>query len=182
MRVRTFAAREAMKIHHAPEIRHPFRLHGQYLPFAHGRRRVSRAGGACRLLTHRVVDSAGTHDYYSGGPPDWRAMLAARRRGYDIAPLRARQVEVEDFDASTTFTRWTRQSLDLEAMRPEDREGSSALFLDVVPELGVREVPDPYDGGPEGFEQVLDLVERASDALVSAARRQVQHLAGRAGR
>lgn len=134
-------------------------------PTAEGvfRARAMRAG----LMDRVRVDSAATHDYHTGGPPDWRAIVAARKRGYDIAPLRARQIEFEDFARFDHIYAMDRTNLAyLEVLRPKDHRGVLALFLDVVPELGRSDVPDPYDGGPEGFELVLDLVERASDALV----------------
>jgi protein-tyrosine phosphatase len=113
------------------------------------------------------IDSAGTHDFYVGGPPDWRAAQAARKRGYDLAPLRARQFKVDDFARFDRIYAMDHMNLAaLAALRPSDHRGELALFLDLVPELGVREVPDPYNGGPAGFERVLDLVEQASTALV----------------
>jgi protein-tyrosine phosphatase len=124
---------------------------------------AARAG----LLSSMVIDSAGTHDYHIGAPPDRRAILAARKRGYDIAPLRARQVMAEDFRRFGHIYAMDESNLRaLQAMRPAGYDGVLGLYLDVAPELGLREVPDPYHGGPEGFEQVLNLVERASEALV----------------
>ena len=134
-------------------------------PTAEGvfRAAAARAG----LLTHLVIDSAGTLDYHVGAAPDRRAVLAARRRGYDIAPLRARQVVLEDFRRFHRIYAMDEVNLRiLKEMRPAGFAGDLALFLDLVPELGVREVPDPYYGGPAGFEEVLNLVERASEALV----------------
>lgn len=129
---------------------------------------VFRAMAAQAGIIGRVrVDSAATHDYYTGGPPDWRATIAARKRGYDIAPLRARQVEAADFARFDRIYAMDRMNLELlEDLRPKGYRGDLALFLDVAPELGVREVPDPYSGGTEGFERVLDLIEHASTALV----------------
>jgi protein-tyrosine phosphatase len=125
---------------------------------------AARAGIIGRIR----VDSAGTHDFYMGGPPDWRAAQAALKRGYDLAPLRARQVEVADFARFDRIYAMDRRNLEwLTDLRPRDHRGELGLFLDLVPELDVREVPDPYDGGPEGFELALDLIERASDALVA---------------
>jgi len=138
-------------------------------PTAEGvfRAMAARAG----IIGHIQVDSAGTHDYYAGGPPDWRATQAAQKRGYDLAPLRARQVEVEDFQRFDRIYAMDWMNLgQLEALRPRGHSGHLSLFLDVAPNLGVREVPDPYDGGPEGFERVLDLIERASEALVADIR------------
>ena len=129
---------------------------------------VFRAMAAQARIIGRVrVDSAATHDYYTGGPPDWRATIAARKRGYDIAPLRARQVEAADFARFDRIYAMDCMNLELlEDLRPKDYRGDLALFLDVAPELGVREVPDPYSGGTEGFERVLDLIEHASTVLV----------------
>ena len=136
--------------------------------------RSPTAEGVFRTLATRAglharvrVDSAGTHDFHTGGPPDWRATVAARKRGYDIAPLRARQVEVADFSRFDRIYAMDRLNLDLlDKLCPVDYRGELALFLDLAPELGVSEVPDPYCGGLEGFERVLDLVEQASAALV----------------
>ncbi len=138
-------------------------------PTAEGvfRAMAARAG----IIGHIHVDSAGTHDYYAGGPPDWRATQAAQKRGYDLSPLRARQVEVADFERFDRIYAMDWLNLgQLEALRPRDTLGQLSLFLDVMPELGVREVPDPYNGGPEEFERVLDLIERASEALVAKIR------------
>ena len=134
-------------------------------PTAEGvfRAHAARAGIIARLR----IDSAGTHDYYAGGPPDWRATQVAQKRGYDIAPLRARHVGVADFSRFDRIYAMDNLNLRvLEDLRPQEFRGDLGLFLDVVPALGVREVPDPYDGGPASFERVLDLVELASAALV----------------
>jgi len=128
---------------------------------------VFRTIAARTGLVGRVrIDSAGTHGYHVGSPPDWRATQAALKRGYDIAPLRARQVEVVDFTRFDRIYAMDRMNLGvLTDMQPKEFSGELALFLDVAPDLGVRDVPDPYDGGPEGFERVLDLIEHASAAL-----------------
>lgn len=120
-------------------------------------------------LSHRIhADSAGTGDWHVGDPPDRRAIQAARRRGYDLTALRARQVEIGDFDRFGWILAMDATNLRrLEAMRPGGYAGHLGLFLDLAPHLGVREVPDPYYGGPEGFERVLDLVESASAALLA---------------
>ena len=138
-------------------------------PTAEGVFRAHAARAA--IISQLRIDSAGTHDYYVGGPPDWRATQAAQRRGYDLTPLRGRQVEEADFARFDRIYAMDRMNLQvLTDLRPPDHQGQLALFLDLAPDLGVREVPDPYDGGPEGFERVLDLIERASDALVNELR------------
>ncbi len=120
-----------------------------------------------------VADSAGVGDWHVGSPPDRRAIQAAKRRGYDLTKLRARQVDVADFARFGWILAMDRTILrELEVLRPGEFAGHLGLFLDLAPELGVREVPDPYYGGAEGFERVLDLVEAASAKLVDRLRRQ----------
>jgi protein-tyrosine phosphatase len=138
-------------------------------PTAEGvfRESVGRAG-----LAHAIrADSAGTGDWHVGSPPDRRAIQAARRRGYDLTALRARQVAPVDFARFAWILAMDRSNLRaLEALRPTDFRGHLGLFLEFAPDLGVDEVPDPYYGGPEGFERVLDLTERACEGLVARVR------------
>jgi len=120
-------------------------------------------------LAGRVgIDSAGTGGWHVGNPPDWRAIAHAANRGYDLSPLRARQVARADFERHDWILAMDRSNLhDLEALKTRDYRGHLGLFLDLAPSIGVREVPDPYDGGPDGFDRVLDLIEAAGDALVA---------------
>ena len=118
-----------------------------------------------------VADSAGVGNWHVGSPPDRRAIRAAQRRGYDLTRLRARQVDAADFARFGWILAMDRAILrELEELRPGEFAGHLGLFLDLAPELGVREVPDPYYGGAEGFERVLDLVEAASPKLVERFR------------
>ena len=131
------------------------------------REHAERAGLGHRLL----IDSAGTGDWHVGEPPDHRAIVHARRRGYDLASLRARQVRRDDFSRFAWILAMDMGNLrDLVALRPRDYPGHLGLLLDFVPDVVAREVPDPYFGGPEGFEAVLDLMERASVALLARIR------------
>jgi protein-tyrosine phosphatase len=128
------------------------------------RDRAARAGVRDELL----IESAGIGDWHVGQPPDDRAIAHARRRGYDLSCLRARQVVREDFVRFDWILAMDLRNLrDLKALRPPDYAGHLGLFLDLAPELGLREVPDPYFGGADGFETVLELTERASDALLA---------------
>lgn len=114
-----------------------------------------------------TVDSAGTAAYHLGKAPDTRATEAARQRGYRLADFRARQVSVDDFHRFDWILAMDAQNLaDLEAIRPADSRAQLVLFLDLIDQPSGREVPDPYYGGDEGFEQVLDLCETASRALL----------------
>jgi protein-tyrosine phosphatase len=135
-------------------------------PMAEGvfRAAADRAGLAGRVR----ADSAGIGDWHVGLPPDARAIQAARRRGYDLTSLRGRQVEVADFARFGWILAMDEANLEaLTEMRPADFDGRLGLLLDFAPELGQREVPDPYYGGPEGFERVLDLVEPAMTGLIA---------------
>jgi len=114
------------------------------------------------------ADSAGTHGFYHAGEgADPRASESALRRGVDLSGHRARLLEREDLGRFDYVLAMDRENLRrIEALRG----GSSAkvaLFMDYAPEHPEREVPDPYYGGPEGFERVLDLVEAASEGLVA---------------
>lgn len=134
-------------------------------PTAEGifRERAARAGMADRI----VVASAGTGDWHVGEPPDRRAIAQAAKRGYDLRKLRARQVCEDDFQRFGWILAMDRANLrELASMRPPDHDGHLGLFLDLAPGLGAREVPDPYYGGTDGFEHVLDLIEAASDSLL----------------
>jgi protein-tyrosine phosphatase len=127
------------------------------------RQHAERAG----LLDELCIESAGIGDWHVGQPPDKRAITHGRRRGYDLASLRARQVTRADFARFDFILAMDLRNLrDLEALRPADYSGYLGLFLDFAPQLGVREVPDPYFGGADGFETVLELAERASEALL----------------
>ncbi|MGH8250410.1 MAG: low molecular weight protein-tyrosine-phosphatase, partial [Steroidobacteraceae bacterium] len=105
------------------------------------------------------VDSAGTHGYHVGSPPDQRAIEAARRRGIDMSKLRARVVEEGDFERFDLVLAMDEQNYRrLRKFAPPQHAERVRLFLDYAPQLKRRDVPDPYYGGPTGFEEVLDLV------------------------
>jgi protein-tyrosine phosphatase len=143
-------------------------------PTAEGvfRAAVERAGLAGRV--HAA--SAGIGDWHVGAPPDRRAIQAARRRGYDLTALRGRQIEPADFTRFGWILGMDEANLRaLTAMRPPDFAGHLGLLLDFAPELGVREIPDPYFGGPAGFDRVLDLIEASAAGLVG----RMQPLLGR---
>lgn len=112
------------------------------------------------------VESAGTIDYHHGEKPDTRAMQAAKARGYSFAGKRARGVTQEDFYYFDRILAADKQNLaDLQAMCPEEYQYKLALFLEGAG-LETDEIPDPYYGGEEGFERVLDLIETASDHIL----------------
>lgn len=134
-------------------------------PTAEGvfRRRVREAG-----LEERIhIDSAGTGDWHVGKAPDSRTCRAARLRGYDLSGLRARQFQREDFERFDLVLAMDHSNLrHIQAMRPATARAELDLFLRRY-DMTLDEVPDPYYGGEDGFEQVLDLIEGASDALLA---------------
>jgi protein-tyrosine phosphatase len=119
------------------------------------------------------IDSAGTHDYHVGHPPDERAQAAARRRGFEMNALRARQLAPRDFDHYDFVLFMDEQNRrDALALAPARFRARVGLLLEYAPDLDVREVPDPYYGGEVGFEHVLDLVEAAARGLIAELRAQ----------
>jgi len=126
------------------------------------RRKLQAAG------IEATVDSAGTGNWHVGAPPDRRAMVHAKRRGYDLSPLRARQIEVADFERFDLILAMDAQNLaDLEERCPPRHHAKLAMLVDHCVTRRDRGVPDPYTGGPAGFEEVLDLGEDACDGLVT---------------
>lgn len=120
------------------------------------------------LLDRVRLDSAGTHDYHVGKAPDRRAQQAAKNRGYDLSSLRARQVSSRDFsefDLILAMDRDNYQSL-LQAC-PEPLRHKVRLFLSFSSRYADQEVPDPYYGGSQGFDRVLDMVEDAAEGLIA---------------
>lgn len=129
---------------------------------------VMRAKLAAAGLRHVEVDSAGTQGYHVGEAPDERSQRHAARRGYALGALRARQLVAEDFERFDRVLVMDAANLAEAARRcPPQRRDRLALLLDFAPQQPLREVPDPYAGGPAGFEQVLDLVELACDGLLA---------------
>ena len=117
------------------------------------------------------IDSAGTHDYHIGEPPDRRAISAAQRRGIDLTGLRARKVIDEDFARFDLILAMDRDNLDLVQRRaPAQYQERIKLVMGFAPDAYTREVPDPYYGGAKGFEEVLDLLEKAAQGLLRELR------------
>lgn len=135
-------------------------------PMAHGvvRLRLREAGLGDRI----EIDSAGTHGYHEGSPPDERAREAALRRGVDISDLRARAVLVEDFESFDVILAMDDENLEsLRTGAGRRHRGKIHLFMEYAAGDQGRIVPDPYYGGPIGFERVLDMVEQAAEGLIA---------------
>ena len=136
-------------------------------PTAHGvlAQRVADAGLGDRI----VVDSAGTHDYHVGRPPDERAQQHAARRGYDLSAQRARQLTARDFDAfDLVLVMDDANQHAARALCPPGQRHKLRRLTDFCTRHRASEVPDPYYGGAAGFEAVLDLVEDACDGVLAA--------------
>jgi protein-tyrosine phosphatase len=136
-------------------------------PTAEGvvRAHVERAGLAAQV----EIDSAGTHGYHIGKAPDERARTAATVRGYDLSALRARRVSDFDFVRFDRILAMDRDNLEmLRQACPAEHRHKIRLFLEYARNFAEREVPDPYYGGAEGFEHVLDLVEDAAAGLIES--------------
>lgn len=139
-------------------------------PTAHGvfQTLVRQAGLDSRIR----VESAGTHGFHVGVPPDRRAVEAARARGHDLSDVRARQVEPVDLEVSDYVLAMDRANLEaLQAMARGRGVTRPTLLLDFVQDIPEREVPDPYYGTVNGFERVLDLVEAGCAGLLEEIRR-----------
>ncbi|WP_405238924.1 low molecular weight protein-tyrosine-phosphatase [Lentisalinibacter orientalis] len=117
------------------------------------------------------IDSAGTHAYHTGEPPDQRAAAAAERRGFDLSGQSARRVTAEDFERFDYVLAMDRDNHEiLLGAALEDHHGRIRLFLEFGSDPARQEVPDPYYGGAVGFERVLDLVEDAAQGLLRDVR------------
>lgn len=137
--------------------------------------RSPTAEGVARAIAERQgvaekfqFDSAGTQGYHAGEAPDSRTSIAAARRGYDLNSLRARRVSDYDFVRFDHILAMDRSHLEqLTRACPQEYRHKLRLFLDFAEHHEDEEVPDPYYGGPQGFEFVLDLVEDAAWGLVN---------------
>jgi protein-tyrosine phosphatase len=131
------------------------------------RKLVADAGLADRI----AADSAGTHGYHVGEPPDRRTQLVARTRGYDLSGLRARRVAREDFQHFDLVVAMDREHQEILArLAPPSAGHKLRLMMEFARRSAHDEVPDPYFGGPEGFELVLDLLEDAAEGLLETLR------------
>jgi protein-tyrosine phosphatase len=141
-------------------------------PTAEGvfRHQVRQAGLQDRIR----VDSAGTHDYHVGSPPDERSCRHASLRGYDLTDLRARQVRPLDFERFDLICAMDWENLAvLEEDCPPQYLPKLRRLMEFAPEGLGDVVADPYYGGERGFEQVLDHVEAACAGLLQHIRRQL---------
>jgi protein-tyrosine phosphatase len=132
------------------------------------RAKAAKAGIADLL----VIDSAGTHDYRVGSPVDKRAQLAALRRGYDLSERRARQVTRLDLEKNRYILAMDINNLSvLHRLGEPDLWQKPRLMMSYSRRYQAKEVPDPYSGGDEGFELVLDMLESATEGLLTVVKK-----------
>lgn len=140
-------------------------------PTAHGvmEKLVADAG-----LQQRIeVDSAGTHSYHVGEPPDSRSQQYARRRGYELSGQRARQLTTQDFDAfDLVLVMDSANEIAVRRISSPAQQQRMKRLTDYCQRFSDTEVPDPYYGGERGFEHVLDLVEDACQNLLQSIKLQ----------
>jgi protein-tyrosine phosphatase len=118
-----------------------------------------------------LTDSAGTHAYHVGEQPDRRAQATARSRGIDLSDLRARKALADDFEKFDYVLAMDNENYhNLSSICPPQHAEKLKMFLEFAPHLNRSDVPDPYYGGPQGFDQVFDMVEQASRGLLEDIR------------
>jgi protein-tyrosine phosphatase len=142
-------------------------------PTAHGvfQQKVKDRG----LAQHIQVDSAGTHNYHPGNPPDERSQAHAVKRGYDLSALRARQISDSDFECHDLILAmdWDNLAL-IQEECPAEHLGKVRRLTEFCLKHDSPVVPDPYYGGKDGFEHVLDLVEDACEGLLRDVERRLK--------
>jgi protein-tyrosine phosphatase len=121
------------------------------------------------LSDQAVIDSAGTHSYHIGEAPDPRTEGAAMNRGYSLIGQTARQIEPEDFERFDLILAMDRgHRTYLNRVAPPGRTDRVRMFMGFASGYAEQDVPDPYYGGPDGFENVLDMIEAGSRGLLAA--------------
>ncbi|MCU7960500.1 MAG: low molecular weight phosphotyrosine protein phosphatase [gamma proteobacterium symbiont of Bathyaustriella thionipta] len=122
------------------------------------------------------TDSAGTHAYHVGEPPDTRSQATARQHGVDLSHQRARRVQASDFSEFDYVLAMDEDNYQiLYSQCPAEYRQRVRLFMQYAAERTEREVPDPYYGGGNGFERVFDMVEAAASGLLAEIRKQAHY-------
>ena len=132
-------------------------------------RKLAADAGMAETVT---ADSAGTHGYHVGEPPDPRSQEAAAKRGYDLSGLRARRVEQADFQRFDLILAMDQDHYSILSHMARPPAGDKLkLMMSYARRFAEQEVPDPYYGGPQGFERVLDMLEDAASGLLESLRK-----------
>ena len=128
------------------------------------KQKVAEAG----LTKHIHIESAGTSFFHDGKPADARSLEIAKKRGIDLSEHRARVLNPKDFDTHDYILVMDKQNYkETLQLCPPGKEKKVRYFLEFAPEMNTEEVPDPYYGGVEGFDKVLDLLDAACDGLIT---------------
>lgn len=126
----------------------------------------------CNLQDHIKIDSAGTHAYHVGEQADSRSRALANTKGIEIDDLRARKISITDYDDFDLILAMDSENLSLiNYYAPESHPAKISPFLSFAHQIGqctVLDVPDPYYGGSQGFEDVFDLIDKGCDALIES--------------
>ncbi len=139
-------------------------------PTAHGvfEHIVNKSGLARQI----IIESAGTHAYHVGESPDPRSQRTAQKRGYDLSRQSSQKIKKKDFEQFDIILAMDRDNYrNLLKICPDTHADKLRLFMEFAPHMDIDEVPDPYYGGGNGFERVLDMVEQASDGLFEYLRK-----------
>ena len=129
-------------------------------------RRIAEEEGVLHLFD---IDSAGLGHWHIGQAPDSRAQKAARDRGIDISGQSARQVKHGDFARFDLLLAMDEGNFqELVQLAPADAQHKVRRFLDFAPKARTKDVPDPFFGGPEGFDHALELIEQAARGLLAS--------------
>ena len=128
-------------------------------------RKLAADAGMSDTIT---ADSAGTHDYHVGEPPDPRAQGVAAQRGYDLSALRARQVEPSDFQRFDLIVAMDRGHFEILSDMAPSAAHKLSLMMSYAREFKEKDVPDPYGRGPDDFELALDMLEDAARGLLES--------------
>ena len=114
------------------------------------------------------VDSAGTHGYHVGQMPDQRSAAVAIARGYDLSKIRSRQFKDDDYENFDVILAMDCGHLQaLTSGKPDTARIDVMLYMEFSQNYPGESVPDPYYGGDQGFEQVLDMIEEGADTLIN---------------
>ncbi|TVQ83738.1 MAG: low molecular weight phosphotyrosine protein phosphatase [Micavibrio sp.] len=113
------------------------------------------------------IDSAGTHGYHEGEPPDSRSIITARQNGVDLSGQTARSLRMEDYHEFDLILAMAKSHLNhMQQQKPPDGRAEIELFLDYLPDFKNQDVPDPWYGHEDGFQHVFDLVHSGCEALL----------------
>ncbi|MBL1147177.1 MAG: low molecular weight phosphotyrosine protein phosphatase [Pseudomonadota bacterium] len=127
-------------------------------------RELARRAGITEKLQ---IDSAGTHGYHEGEPPDSRSIITAKQNGIDLSGQTARRLRLDDFTEFDLILAMSQSHYDfMDRIRPEGSKAELALFLNFLPGFEHQDVPDPWFGHEDGFQHVFDLVHSGCEVLL----------------